>query len=381
MTENELRNLYVNTAISYLGANEGTAKHREIINLYNTLDPLPRGYPLSYSDPWCAGFTSAMAVKAGLTDIILCECSVPQMVRIWSNIGRFKEDDSYRPQKGDLIIYDWDDTGAGDNTNSPDHIGIVVSVIGSTIKVIEGNYSNTVKYRNIAVNGRYIRGYCLPDYASIATASGTGTYYSGNRYLTMSEMKVNARYIYNYLSARGWTLNAIAAMLGNMQTESTLNPAIWQDLKQNNMKNGYGLAQWTPASAYITWCSDNGYNLAAMDTALKRIEYELENGLQYYPTNTYPMTFSQFKVSTDDPQWLANVFLNNYERPADRTQPQRGEQALFWYDYLRGVLPDEPDPDYPTDPDYPYEPELPQYRPIRAHKMSILLMAEALRRR
>jgi N-acetylmuramoyl-L-alanine amidase len=32
--------------------------------------------------------------------------------------------------------------------------------------IIEGNCSDSVKYRTLRVNAKYIRGYCLPDYAS-----------------------------------------------------------------------------------------------------------------------------------------------------------------------------------------------------------------------
>jgi peptidoglycan hydrolase-like protein with peptidoglycan-binding domain len=35
--------------------------------------------------------------------------------------------------------------------------------------VIEGNYQNAVMRRTLSVNDRYIRGFCLPDYASKAT--------------------------------------------------------------------------------------------------------------------------------------------------------------------------------------------------------------------
>lgn len=58
-----------------------------------------------------------------------------------------------------------------------------------------------------------------------------GTYgtYWGNTYdssnaLTTSQMQVNARYLYGALNAKGWTLNAISGMLGNMQSESSINP-------------------------------------------------------------------------------------------------------------------------------------------------------------
>ena len=52
-----------------------------------------------------------------------------------------------------------------------------MSVSGNTIKIIEGNKSDSVSYREITVNGRYIRGYGVPKYSSKATSAGSG---SGN---------------------------------------------------------------------------------------------------------------------------------------------------------------------------------------------------------
>lgn len=54
-----------------------------------------------------------------------------------------------------------------------------------------------------------------------------GTYW-GNTYdssnaLDFEQMKINARYIYNSLIVKGWTINAISGMLGNMQSESSIN--------------------------------------------------------------------------------------------------------------------------------------------------------------
>lgn len=95
-------------------------------------------------------------------------------------MGIWVENDAYKPSAGDMILYDWQDSGSGDNTGSADHIGIVVSVSGSTIKVIEGNMSNAVGYRNIAVNGKYIRGFVTPKYSSKATAASTSTGSTGS---------------------------------------------------------------------------------------------------------------------------------------------------------------------------------------------------------
>lgn len=164
---------------------------------------------------------------------------------------------------------------------------------------------------------------------------------SANRYLTQAEMENNAIYIYYYLSNRGWTLNAIAGMLGNMQTESTINPGIWQDLAVN-VGPAFGLVQWDPFTKYTDWCSARGLNPSAMDSALKRIEWELENGEQYYPTDAFPETFAEFKASNAEPYYLGMAFLANYERPADSNQPARGAQAVSWYNFLAGIGPITP---------------------------------------
>ena len=151
-------------AKAWLGKNEADGSHKEIIDVYNSQRPLPRGYKVKYTDAWCATFVSAVAVKLGYTDIIPTECSCPKMIQLLKNIGAWVEDDAYVPKGGDLLFYDFDDNGAGDNTGGSDHIGIVEKVDGSTITVIEGNYSNSVKRRSIKVNGRYIRGYGVPKY-------------------------------------------------------------------------------------------------------------------------------------------------------------------------------------------------------------------------
>ncbi len=170
---------------------------------------------------------------------------------------------------------------------------------------------------------------------------------SGNRYLSTEEQHVNAKYIYSYLSARGWTINAIAGMLGNMETESTINPAIWENLDPSDPERGYGLVQWTPSTKYTEWCDSEGIDPAHMMSALLRIEYEFENGIQFYPTDEYPITWSEFKTSTLSPSYLGMAFLYNYERPASLDQPSRGTQAETWYNYLLnngggGVIPDSP---------------------------------------
>ena len=169
MTETQIREKVVATAKAWLGCNEADGSHRQIVDVYNSHRPLARGYALKYTDAWCAGFVSAVAIKLGLTDIMPTEVGVWNMIELYRKLGRWQESDSYVPKPGDVIMYAWSDNGVGDCTSGASHVGLVVACDGKTITVIEGNKANAVGYREIAVNGRYIRGFGLPDYASKAT--------------------------------------------------------------------------------------------------------------------------------------------------------------------------------------------------------------------
>ena len=165
MTETEARKLFVDTAKSYLGYSESSGKHRQIIDLYNSKSPLPRNYKVTYTDAWCATFVSACAIKCGMANIIPRECSCYYQVEQFQKMERWQENDNYIPKPGDIIYYDWQDSGKGDNVGVPDHVGIVEYVSEGSICVIEGNYHDTVDRRYITVGARYIRGYGLPNFA------------------------------------------------------------------------------------------------------------------------------------------------------------------------------------------------------------------------
>ena len=171
MTEQQLRQSVVNVMRSWLGWSEANGKFKAIIDLYNRQRPLPAGYRMKYTDEWCAATVTAAGMQAGLEDIIFGECSCSRMVELYRKAGRWMEDDAYTPQIGDIVMYRWND-GANyattDNTSSPNHVGMVAGVNGRVLTIIEGNKEQTVASRSIFVNGKYIRGYCLPDYQSRA---------------------------------------------------------------------------------------------------------------------------------------------------------------------------------------------------------------------
>lgn len=152
----------------------------------------------------------------------------------------------------------------------------------------------------------------------------------------MSDMQKNALSVYAELSGYGFSLNAIAGILGNMQTESTINPGIWQNLTVGT--GGYGLTQWTPYTKYSNWAGSGWENNG--DKECERINYEFEHqGIQYIPTSKYPLSAAEFKTSDLSPQYLAYAFLYNYERPTNKNQPKRRTQADYWYTFLSGEEP------------------------------------------
>ena len=170
------------------------------------------------------------------------------------------------------------------------------------------------------------------------------TWISGNRYLNESEMQNNATIIYKYLTEKGWSINAICAMLGNMQSESTINPGIWQSLDEGNTSLGFGLVQWTPSTNYTDWAISNGFEISDGLGQLKWIDEVTTSFGQWIKTDSYNLTFEEFKTSSNSAEWLASAFLKNFERAGVEVEDQRRSQASEWFAFFEGSEV-EPSPD------------------------------------
>ena len=181
--------------------------------------------------------------------------------------------------------------------------------------------------------------------------------------ISIEDMKPNARYIYQYLRNEGWTLNAIAGLLGNIQVESKMSPCMWQGTIEGSIiaddethllnlavlgdsTPGYGLCQWTPYTKYTNWCTTQLLPYWDIDSQLQRICWEVNNDEQWQARESkgYNITFKEFITSTSEAYWLAGAFAFCYERPASSTgteeqqnnlKIERGNNAKYWYNYLK----------------------------------------------
>lgn len=164
----EARAKAVQIAEKYVGCVCGDARHKDIIDTFNAVQP--DGWPMNYTAAWCATFVSAIAIKQfgkeKAKELFPLSANCAGIIRGAISRGIWVENDAYVPSPGDWILYDWADKGIGDDTTGYDHVGMIKKVSAGKITVIEGNRNNKCAYREITVNDRYIRGFVHPKYPS-----------------------------------------------------------------------------------------------------------------------------------------------------------------------------------------------------------------------
>lgn len=146
------------------------------------------------------------------------------------------------------------------------------------------------------------------------------------RWLSEEESLQNAQMVVNHFAGTDWTKESISAMCGNMRHESSINPDMYEYGYDWSSDRGYGLVQWTPRSKYWDWAVARSLDPRSGDSQLERINYEVDNNIQYYATSSYPETFAEFRQNKNNKsvEYLTEAFIWNYERP----NQQAGEESL-----------------------------------------------------
>lgn len=222
--------------------------------------------------------------------------------------------------------------------------------------------------------GAHSASYPLADQVSISAYSSAGTWVYGYRYKNSvwhakprgayakesTEALDNATLIYGTLAARGWTVNAVSALLGNIDGEGGYNPWRWEgDVIQSAYgTSGYGLVQFTPGTKYIQAAEAkaladyapnyNGATGAAAHDGNAQIIF-IDEHADYYATASYPLSYAEFKASTETPEYLTKAWIYNYERPLDPSASlaSRIAAANYWYEVLSGITPPTPGGKFP----------------------------------
>lgn len=155
---------------SWVGLSRAKGTHKPIIDLYNSHKPLARSYAVGYNDSYCDTTVSAAFIKAGAVDLIGgTECGVEEHVKLFKKAGIWIEDGTITPEKGDIVVFNWDDA-TQPNDGYSDHIGVVRSVGFKNFETTEGNMSGgVVGHRTVAIGWGYIRGFARPKYAKAKT--------------------------------------------------------------------------------------------------------------------------------------------------------------------------------------------------------------------
>lgn len=186
-------NKLISTAVKYVGVTEPSGDD-DIIKSYNNL----AGASFGYSVAWCQMFVVMMQKYAGLAPYITASCTTAR------NYYKLKGVWVTAPKPGYLIYFDWDRSG------DCDHVGIVVSVIGNTVGVIEGNASNStgndaVCYKEYQIGYSKIAGYA--NIGGVAAESNIPTTDTGKPKETVASSNIKSkvmtfqRYLNNKLGA------------------------------------------------------------------------------------------------------------------------------------------------------------------------------------
>lgn len=205
--------------------------------------------------------------------------------------------------------------------------------------------------------------YVITDYYGWATPFGT-------------EYTDNAQEIWNYLVGSGWTEQAAAGVLGNMQVESFLNPGQWEIGFNYSIARGTGLGQWTPAtkvSNYVGSTNKDAMANGSLQMALlvstpgqyitetQYITFLAPDGSSPYYGETglpYLSTMAQYSQSTASVDDLTKLWAICWERPGatyyNNSIGDRKTYANYWYATFSGgpVPPTPPTPPTPADEDF-----------------------------
>ena len=291
---------------------------------------------------------------------------------LWNNrssIPHYGGSSTTTPKPGCFVIW---------TVGSGSHIGIVEKVISNTdMYISEDNYRSILTYGGVKSrngvwrgnprnrSGYNFKGYIYSDIDYVEETVPTPEYsgeigkweiQSQKSYnFSITQKRNNALLFARYCKSKGLSLKAVAAILGNVEEESLINPAQWESSypgsvtdTYNTSSKGRGFIQWTPyqgTDPLQTGFNVLGYNLTDWRVPEKQIDVIIAeiNGTisgEYYRNShhtDYYEAGSTFLVdTTHSVEWLTRTYHWSRIRSADTEKmiQERVVDANKWYGYL-----------------------------------------------
>ncbi len=133
---------------------------------------------------------------------------------------------------------------------------------------------------------------------------------------------------FNFFVQKGLSETQSAAIVGNLEQESHLDPTI------TNSIGAYGIAQWTPASGRLpklqAYAQQNNQSVSDFGLQLNFVWYELSGSMQN--------VLGDLKV-TSTLVGANHVIFLEYENPGDSSEPDRLKNATDIYNQYAGSSP------------------------------------------
>jgi len=245
-------------------------------------------------------------------------------------------------QPGDIL---WYDHGGGVNG----HTEMVFAGGVGEARTMGAHGRNGIPLQNqVSINDNF-RAYSVYGWQYLARIGNVSYNWHNKDYGAYSktdpEAQENVMKMVEVLASLGFTVNAMAGLIGNIEVESGLNPWRWEG-DSVSLSGGYGLLQYTPATKYIGNATAQGFSEYApnypvgsggQDDGTAQLKFmDSTNASEYFATSSYPLSYAAFKDSTMPPEYLASAWLYNYERPLNPSASEsiRKANASYWYDFI-----------------------------------------------
>lgn len=313
---------------------------------------------IGYSQP------KRTTIKLGVTYRTYCDCSSLISWALTRN-GFFNQNPWFRTPQMDSIL-----TGIGfqklsaasNNWQNGDimwksgHTEMVYDAVGGTKGVCMGAHTDSYAFaRQVSVSQYTTNGSFWTYIYRWPGGDTPGAHVTWHQVvtddygaLTAAEKYDNAILTYYALVHLGFTDEAAAGVMGNIQAEGDFNPGQWEHGHNMAPSSGYGMFQYTPSTKYTAYAAIQGVDISNPDqNGPCQIQW-LDDHPSQWNASAAGYSYDAYKQLTDE-RTAAIAWMLYWERPASTSPAQqqaRANNASYWLNEIRNNFPSDPGGEY-----------------------------------